>query len=103
MDWRALLRQFVQETAKEDYTWARPSPRYIPAGIYLPSLRSETIPPIVVAFDTSGSCWDIQGKFFAELRTILEECQPEAVWFVQCDAAIRSEKELRPGMKSARE
>lgn len=97
VNWRALLRQFVQSVAKEDYTWAWPSQRYLPTGLYLPSLRSETLPPIVVAFDTSGSCWEVQDKFFPELRTILEECQPEAIWFLQCDADIRSEEELRPG------
>ena len=56
VDWREVLRDFVQTTCQgNDYsTWRRPNRRYIGAGIYLPSGISESIGEIVVAIDTSG-------------------------------------------------
>lgn len=55
VDWKAALRRFVQQAATEDYSWQYPDPRYVAAGLYLPAVRSERMPSIGVAVDTSGS------------------------------------------------
>jgi predicted metal-dependent peptidase len=54
-DWRAVLREFVSSTAKNDYAWTRPNRRFVHRGLYLPGLRSEELGEVVVAVDTSGS------------------------------------------------
>lgn len=97
VDWKSVLRRFVQAAAKNDYTWRRPSSRYAAHGMYMPSLHDERVPPIVVVFDTSGSCWNEQGKFFGELTHILDEVHPEAIHFIQCDAAVEKVDVLMPG------
>lgn len=98
VDWRAALRRFVQVQAREDYSWRMPSTRYLAAGLYLPSLRSESMPPVVVAVDTSGS---IDGAtlaaFAAEVQAIADECAPERLVAVSCDAAIQSVEEFERG------
>jgi len=38
IDWRSALRRFAQEVARRDYSWFRPNSRYMPQGLYLPSL-----------------------------------------------------------------
>jgi len=55
VDWRSILRRFVSETARADYTWTRPNSRYLAAGMYLPALHSESLPPVVFGIDTSCS------------------------------------------------
>ena len=55
VDWREALRQFVDQIARNDYTWTRPNSRYFSRGLILPSLYNQEIPPLVVAVDTSGS------------------------------------------------
>lgn len=89
-DWRSILRRFVQENATSDYSWKMPNPRYLHSGLYLPALRSENMPPMVVAIDTSGSINDVVvGQFAKELDSIVEEMQPERVHVVYCDAKVR--------------
>ena len=74
VDWREVLRRFVDQAAKNDYTWTRPNRRYLHAGLYLPALYSEQLPPIVIAVDTSGSIDDEAiSQFASEMTSILRE------------------------------
>lgn len=74
VDWKEVLRRFVDQAAKNDYTWTRPNRRYLNAGLYLPALYSETLPQIVIAVDTSGSIDDEQiNQFAAEMTAILRD------------------------------
>lgn len=90
VDWKPILRRFMQECAKSDYNWRMPNRRYIASGMYLPSLRSESMPPIVWAMDSSGSCWDAetQTRFASELTSVVEECRPEKVYAPYCDTKV---------------
>ena len=64
-DWRAVLREFVSVTARNDDSWARPNRRFLWQGVYLPGLRSEDLGDIVLAVDTSGSVGDRELGVFA--------------------------------------
>ena len=88
VDWRDVLRRFVDQTAKNDYTWSPPNRRYIHQGLYLPSVRSEELPPIVVAVDTSGSIGEKElDQFASELTAILEDYHTSCT-VIYCDAAV---------------
>ena len=88
VDWRDVLRRYLSAAAKSDYAWTPPNRRYIARGLYLPSLRSENLGPVVVAVDTSGSIDDATlAAFAAEITAILEEAAPEAIHVVYCDDA----------------
>jgi predicted metal-dependent peptidase len=89
IDWKAILRRFVQQFASADYSWRMPNRRYIAGGIYLPELRSESMPLIVVAVDTSASTSSVLPIFKAELQSIVDECQPEATLVMMADAAVQ--------------
>jgi len=91
VDWRAVLRRFVQECARNDYTWRQPSRRYIASGLYLPSLQSEQMSPIVLAVDASGSIGakELQ-RFGSEMQSIVEECKPERVHVMWWDTKVHS-------------
>lgn len=84
----AILRRFVQQTASADYSWKRPNRRYISQGIYLPELRSETMPPLVLIIDSSGSTRSWQEMFCGEIAALAEEYQPERVYVIHADAAV---------------
>lgn len=75
--WRAILRRFVQEASRVDYSWSVPNRRYAHAGLYLPSLRSPEMGPIAVGVDTSGSIdLPLLRQFVSELRAVIEEARP---------------------------
>jgi predicted metal-dependent peptidase len=90
IDWRDVLRRFVTQTAKNDYSWTPPNRRYIHQGIYLPSLKNQELGEIVVAIDTSGSVSSHQiNEFSSELTAIVEET-PATFTVIYCDSAIRN-------------
>ena len=94
LDWRALLRRHMTEAAKRDYTWSLPNPRFIDAGLYLPSIRSEGVGTLAVLVDTSGSLPGATlAAFWAEVRDVATEIQPESVVVVQVDAEVQDAAE----------
>jgi predicted metal-dependent peptidase len=98
VDWRSILRRFVSETARADYTWTRPSPRYVASGMYLPALHSEALPPVVFGVDTSCSIDKVAlSQFAAELDAAISEAQPSRVHVMYCDTAVRSSDTFEQG------
>jgi len=98
LDWRDVLRRYLSAAAKSDYAWTPPNRRHIARGLYLPSLRSETLGPVVVGVDTSGSIDDATlAAFAAEISAIMEDAAPEAVHVVYCDAAVKATGCFEPG------
>lgn len=92
VDWKEVLRRFVDQSAKNDYAWTRPNRRYLHSGLYLPSLYSETLPPIVIAVDTSGSIDNEQiEQFAAEMTAILREHRTTCN-VLYCDTEIAGEE-----------
>ena len=97
LDWRTLLRRYMTDAAKSDYSWSLPNRRFIDSGLYLPSIRSEGIETIAVIVDTSGSLPAATlAAFWAELREVAAEIRPESVVVLQVDAAVRDAAEYAP-------
>ena len=89
LDWRTLLKRFMTDTAKSDYTWTTPNKRHIAAGLYLPSLHSESMPPFIFAIDTSGSMPTIElAAVWSEIRAAAQDLNPESLTVVQCDMQV---------------
>jgi predicted metal-dependent peptidase len=95
VDWREVLRDFVQTTCQgNDYsTWRRPNRRYIGAGVYMPSGISEQIGEIVVAIDTSGSIGARElGVFLAEIKSVADTVHPEAIRILYWDTSVAGDE-----------
>ena len=94
LDWRTLLRRYMTDAARSDYSWSLPNRRFIDSGLYLPSIRSEGIDTVAVIIDTSGSVdTDALAAFWTEVRKIATELQPETVIVLQVDAALQDSAE----------
>ena len=97
LDWRSLLRRYMTDAARRDYSWSLPNRRFIDGGLYLPSIRSEGMEAIAVIIDTSGSLpATTLADFWAELREIAAEIQPESVHVLQVDAVLQDAAEYAP-------
>ena len=93
VDWRAVLRRFVTERSKDDYSWARPNKHMMVHGVYMPSLYSESMADIVIGVDTSGSIdQHTLDTFSAECESIIAEVLPANVHVVYCDSAVNKAK-----------
>ena len=91
ISWQDKLAKFASTHIKTDYTWARPNRRMIGQGLYLPSFKKENIGEVVIVIDTSGSVDDEQvNLFFKNINRIMDECNPDVVHVMSCDAAVHS-------------
>ena len=98
LDWRTLLRRYMTDAARSDYSWSLPNRRFIDDGLYLPSVRSEGIDTIAVIIDTSASLPAATlAAFWTEVREIAAELQPETVFVLQVDAALQDAADYAAG------
>jgi predicted metal-dependent peptidase len=96
--WREQLRQFFNVRQRDDFSWKRPKSGLVHLGLYLPSLDSLRMGPVVVGIDTSGSINDvILQAFQSELQAIIDECAPSRLVVIYCDAQVNKVKEYEAG------
>lgn len=87
--WQDVTRSMLTESAAADYTYLRPSRRFIGSGLYMPSLRSDALGGLAIGFDTSGSMGpDECNQIAAELQAIVDDLNPAFVEVVYCDYAV---------------
>lgn len=96
--YREILWRFATEVSKNDYSWSRPSRRWLSAGAYLPSLHSEQMGEMVVVVDTSGSIGDATLSSFAgEISALRSALIPQRLHVVYCDARVQKVDTFEPG------
>ena len=90
LDWLTLLRRYMTDASKSDYTWSVPNHRFIDSGLYLPSLHSYGVSSIAVLIDTSGSLpAETLANFWTAIRDLASEIRPETIFVLQIDTAVR--------------
>lgn len=95
--WIDILRRFVSEPAKDDYSWRRFNRRFLTMDLFLPSLFSETVGEIIYAIDTSGSMPDEHLQTAAtEADSLHREVKPSKTVVMYCDAAVHVVDEFGP-------
>ena len=98
LDWRSLLRRYMTDAARRDYSWSVPNRRFIDSGLYLPSMHSEGIEAIAIIIDTSASLpGETLALFWAEVREIATELQPDSIYVLQVDAVLQDAAEYPAG------
>lgn len=97
LPWQSLLQRYVQNYAKNDYSWKRPNKRYWP-DMYLPSLYSESVGSIHAYVDVSGSIsQEYATKFISEITGLFYTLNPERLKIVSFDTKINTEQDFVPG------
>ncbi|MDJ0806335.1 MAG: VWA-like domain-containing protein [Gammaproteobacteria bacterium] len=88
LPWRLLLARYMTATARDDFSYMRPSRRE--GDFILPSLRSNQV-ELVVALDTSGSIHDEEmGEFLAEVNALKGQMRAR-VTLLACDSELAEE------------
>lgn len=100
--WTELVRRWVMDVAKHDYTWLRPSRRGLAQGLIWPGQQADGI-FLAVALDVSGSISDsLIVTFLGELQSLLNSEIVTGVTVAQCDTQIRHVQEFKPGERLQR-
>ncbi len=88
LPWRMLLARYMSLSARDDYSWQRPSRRE--GNLLFPSLRNARL-EVVVALDTSGSLADADiGEFLAEVDALKSQLSAR-VHLLACDSDLSAE------------
>jgi predicted metal-dependent peptidase len=89
VDWRDVLRKFVEKCKTDQRTWSKFNRRFLAQGIYLPSVSGEAIGEIAFAVDCSGSITqDVVNQFAAEIHTVKEDGNPSKIHVVYFDSEV---------------
>ena len=76
MNWREILRQQIQSTIKNDFSFMRPNRKGWHMNAILPGQQFQETIDIAVSIDMSGSIGDDQAKdFLTEIKGIMQEYQ----------------------------
>lgn len=89
VDWKSEIIAFIQQTAKEDYTFKRPNRRFIGSGFTLPTLHSEQLGILVFSGDTSGSVSEKEIKeYTADMIYAFNTLNFKELLVIWCDSEI---------------
>lgn len=95
MNWRELLRQQIQSTIRNDFTFQRPSRKGWHTGAVLPGQSFDETIDIAIALDMSGSICDSQAKdFLSEVKGIMEEYKDYTIKIWCFDTKVYNEQEF---------
>ncbi len=96
VSWQDHIRGFfARRVGGGGFDWRKPDKRLIQRDIYGPRRAGNGCGPVVVAVDTSGSIGQRElDHFFAEMRGILDDVQPEMIYVVWCDAQVHKVDEV---------
>lgn len=95
MNWRQILRQQIQSTIRNDYTFARPSRKGWHTGAVLPGMNFQETIDIAIGLDMSGSISDDQAKdFLAEVKGIMDEYKDYNIKIWCFDTSVYNEQDF---------
>lgn len=88
LPWLTILRRYLTEFAKTDYTWKKPNRRFFPQ-YHLPSMDGKKVMDLDFYIDISGSVSDHEFKtFVSEIAGVFKMMKPNRIRIIQFDTAI---------------
>lgn len=88
LPWAQILRRYLTEFAKTDYTWKKPNRRFFPTH-YLPSMDGVKVMDLDFYIDISGSVSDHEFKtFVSEIAGVFKMMKPNRIRIIQFDTRI---------------
>ena len=89
VDWRDVLREFIDVRTRSDYSWTNPNKRFLSSGFVLPGIVDDSINHVGIVIDTSGSISaEMLEKFCAELQVAVDDGAADRITVVHCDADV---------------
>jgi predicted metal-dependent peptidase len=97
-DYRYLFDKFMAPIFPKDYTWQRPSRRFMAQDMYLPSIMKDGVGKLVVGLDTSGSVSkNVLNQFLGLINHFLVRVKPEATHVLYCDHDVYKHEVFKVG------
>lgn len=95
VDWKVILKRFMLNAGKSDYTWNKPNRRMLHQGMYLPSINSFGLSKITFAIDTSGSVNDeMFTQFISDISHVFKQLNPNEIDLMLFDTEVKTHKTI---------
>jgi predicted metal-dependent peptidase len=95
MNWRQILRQQIQSTIRNDYTFSRPSRKGWHTGAILPGMNFDETIDICISIDMSGSISNEMAKdFLTEIKGIMDEYKDYKIKLWCFDTKVYNEEDF---------
>lgn len=94
--WQEVLARFLDEVAKNDYSFSKPNVRYLSSGFILPSLHNVEMGEIVLIVDTSGSVDEDLLKVFAGEMQEISSSFNAPIRVIYVDSKFQGEQTIEP-------
>ena len=96
MDWKSIIQDTIVSNVKNDYCLFPPNKKHLWRGIYLPSMRGESI-SMMFGADVSGSISDEEiHEAFSEVKGIADQFSDYTIYLRTFDTKIQGRWELHP-------
>src|SRR6266550_2950908 len=90
INWRAELKDFIQNSMSKDYSWMRPNRRSVGCGVILPGFISDAMQHLVVVFDCSGSVdLEAQKQYGGEAASCLDDGICDKMTVIYTDTVVQ--------------
>lgn len=98
VDWRSVLRRFIEVSNTKDYSWTQPNRRMLSLGYVVPGLIPDGVGHVVLAIDTSASMdQEALAKLGGEVQGVLDEGAVDKVTVVFADTEVHRSAEYGKG------
>jgi predicted metal-dependent peptidase len=89
VDWREVLRRFVDPSSTKDYRWSSPNRRWLGRGVVVPGLVSDGVNHVGWITDTSSSIdKDALAQCRGEMQAALDEGAIDRLTVIDCDTRV---------------
>lgn len=89
VNWRDVMQRFLVRAKTDQRSFARFNRRFLPQGLYMPSVSGEAMGELVFAVDCSGSIGqDEINQFAAEIRKVKDDLIPERIHVIYFDSEV---------------
>jgi len=89
VNWREVMQRFLVKARTDQRTFARFNRRFLPQGIYLPSISGESLGDVCFAVDCSGSInQETINQFAAEIKVVKDDLLPTCIHVIYFDSKV---------------
>ena len=97
VDWREVLQRFLVKCKNDQRSFSRFNRRFIPQGLFLPTVSGEAMGELVFAVDCSGSIdQHTINQFASEIKTVKEDLLPERIHVMYFDSDVSHVESYEP-------
>lgn len=90
VNWRDVVRRFIDSKNRVDFSWSKPNKRYLAQGFIIPGVVPDGVNCVALLVDTSGSMDEkALGRVGREVQAALDEGAVQEVVVVYCDTRVQ--------------